>query len=718
MAQATTDLDIAGMHCAACVGRVERFLKKVDGVEEAAVNLATNRARVVHDSLIAPESALIGAIERAGYSATVAADSKSPPREPKAAPADFLCAAVLTAPILVLSMAIPQPPAWLDWLFAVVTALVVFLFGRQFFAGAFTALVHGGAATMDTLIALGSSAAYFYSLAELVWSPHAEAYFDTAATIVTLILMGRWLEARARGRAAHAIRRLAELAPKTARQVLPDGAERDVSVASLVPGDLVRARPGEKIAVDGVVTEGLSAIDESLVTGESMPVEKTAGDPVIGGTVNTSGALIYQATAIGTNTVLAQMARLVEDAQAHKAPVQRLADAISAVFVPAVLAIAALSFLGWVLIGHAGVGVALSRAVAVLVIACPCALGLATPTAIMVGTGRGAAMGILIRNGEALERAEGLKRVVFDKTGTLTEGKPRVTDIIALGNIAQDELLQLAASAERASEHPLGKAIVERAAGDRAPAPAREFASIAGGGVRAVVEDRSVLVGTASFLAEEGVAVSEVAREAVERMETDGKTAVLVSVGPDVAGAIGIADTLREGAAAALARLRSMGLSVAMLTGDSPLVAGAVARQAGLQEFCAGVRPDQKAQAVQDWQKTGRVAMVGDGVNDAPALAQADLGIAMGRATDVAMDAADITLLRAELGGVADAIQLSRRTMKTIRQNLFWAFAFNSVGIPLAALGLLNPMIAALAMAFSSVTVVSNSLRLRSARIG
>lgn len=716
MAKVTTDIEIEGMHCAACVGRIERFLKKIGGVEDAAVNLATNRARVVHDPACAPADALIGAVQKAGYNASLVVAERPKPVPGEAPARQLVLAAALTAPLLAGEMAISAPTAWISWVFAFVAAVVVFVFGRSFFVGAANALIRGGSATMDTLIALGSSAAYFYSLAQLIWSAHPQAYFDTAATIVTLILMGRWLEGRARGRAAHAIRRLADLAPKTARIVLSDGLERDTPVAEVRPGDILRVRPGEKIAVDGVVTDGLSAVDESLLTGESIPVEKTGGDTVIGGTLNTSGTLLYRARAIGADTVLAHMARLVEDAQAGKAPVQRLADKISAVFVPVVLAVALASFLAWLSIGHAAVGVALARAIAVLVIACPCALGLATPAAIMVSTGRGAGMGILIRGGEALERAERLSMVVFDKTGTLTEGHPRVTDIVPVGNIDEDELARLAASAEIGSEHALGRAIVERA-GAAQLAPARSFGSVAGAGVRAVVDERCVLVGAVSFLESEGIEVSAVARDAAERLESEGKTAVLVSVGSGAAGVIGVADTLRPDAAQAVSRLRRMGLSVAMLTGDSPRAAGAIAQQAGVQDYRAGVRPDQKAIAIRAWQREGCVAMVGDGVNDAPALAQADLGIAMGQAADVAREAADITLLRADLSGVAQAILLSQRTMKTIRLNLFWAFAFNCIGIPLAALGFLNPMVAALAMACSSVTVVSNSLRLRTARI-
>ena len=720
-------LDLQGMHCASCVARIERSLKKVAGVEEAAVNLATNRASVTYDPAQTSLAALIAAVEKAGYGATPVTETR--PKEAEAPGRDaallnLVGAAVLTLPVLVLSMAGMGMagmgrPAWAEWVFAALTTAVVFGFGRQFFAGAWNALRHGGAATMDTLVALGASAAYFSSLAELIWTPRPQVYFETAATIVTLILLGRWLEARAKRRATDTIQSLIALAPKTARRVAGDGSEQDVPVETLRPGDILRVRPGEKVAVDGVVTGGASAVDEALLTGESLPAEKTVGDTVIGGTLNKSGTLLYRASATGADTTLAHMVRLVEEAQGSKAPVQRLADAVSAVFVPAVLGIALITFLIWFFGLHAGVVGALAPAVAVLVIACPCALGLATPTAIMVGVGRGAALGILIKNGEALERAHTIGRVVFDKTGTLTEGKPALTDVVLHDGLDRRGLLRLAAAAERGSEHPLGRAIVEGADAEGLVGEAETFTSLAGSGVRASVEGRDVLVGTAALLRESGVVVPEAAEVDMARLEAEGKTSILVAVGGVEAGLLAVADTVRPGAKDAVARLHRMGLSVALLTGDSPRVADAVAAEVGIHEVEAGVRPDGKAAAIKGRQDGGRVrvAMVGDGVNDAPALAQADLGIAMGKATDVAMAAADITLLRADLNGVADAILLSRRTMKIIRQNLFWAFIFNIVGIPLAALGLLNPMLAALAMAGSSVTVVTNSLRLKTAKL-
>ncbi len=718
---ATCTLDLTGMHCASCVGRVERFLKKVPGVEDAAVNLATNRASVSFDPALVQTDALVAAVEKAGYGASPAASGRTKKAEAKLDPAlaNLVGAAVLTLPVLVVSMAgmDRMVPNGTLWLFATLTAAAVFGFGRQFYAGAWNALRHGGGATMDTLVALGAAAAYFSSLAVLLWTRQPQVYFETAGTIVTLILLGRWLEAGAKRRASGTIESLIGLAPKMARLVLDSGEERDVPIELLGPGQVVRVRPGEKVAVDGVVVSGASSVDESLLTGESLPVEKTAGDKVIGGTMNGSGTLLFRAEAVGADTVLARMVRLVEEAQGSKAPVQRLADQIAAVFVPTVLVISLVTFLVWLLALHAGVSGALTPAVAVLVIACPCALGLATPTAIIVGVGRGAALGILIKNGEALERAHKISRVILDKTGTLTTGRPALTDVILHNGLDRQGLLRLAAAAERGSEHPLAGAIVAGAGSDIAEAEA--FRALPGLGIKASVGGVEVLVGTPALLGQSGIVVPETAAGEMARLETEGKTAVLVAVGGGEAGILAVADTVRPGAKEAVARLHEMGLSVALLSGDSLRVAQAVAGQVGITDVAAGVQPDGKAAAVKEWQQQGRiqVAMIGDGVNDAPALAQADLGIAIGQASDVALEAADITLLRPDLGGIADALLLSRRTMKTIRQNLFWAFIFNAVGIPLAALGLLNPMLAALAMAFSSVTVVTNSLRLKTVRL-
>ena len=716
----TCALDLTGMHCASCVGRVERFLKKVPGVEDASVNLATNRAFIAFDPEQAQPSALIAAVERAGYGAApVSATPNTQAAQRDPALLNLIGAAGLTAPVLLFSMLTMGMghAAWTEWLFAALTAGVVFGFGRQFFTGAWSALTHGGTATMDTLVALGASTAYFSSLAELIWTSHPKVYFETAATIVTLILLGRWLEAGAKKRASTATQALLALTPKTARLVMETGEERDILIGLLKPGQTVRVRPGEKVAVDGTVVGGTSAVDESLLTGESLPVEKSVGDSVIGGTVVGSGTLLYQATAVGPDTVLAQMVRLVEQAQGSKAPIQRLADKVAGVFVPAVLGIALLTFGVWLLVLHAGAAAALAPAVAVLVIACPCALGLATPTAIIVGMGRGASLGILIKNGDALERAHHISEVLLDKTGTVTHGLPILTDIVLHNGLDRTALLRLAASAEAGSEHPLAAAIV--AGSQSALAQASAFTNYPGFGIEAFVDGKTIRVGTAAFLEQHAVPLTPNAQADLARLETEGKTAVFVAVGSEEAGILAVADTVRPGARDAVTRLTQMGLRVSLLTGDSRRVAEAVAKDTGITEVEAEVLPGGKADVVKKRQQSGAVsiAMVGDGVNDAPALAQADLGIAMARAADVALEAADITLLRSDLNGVADAILLSRRTMRTIKQNLFWAFAFNTVGIPLAACGLLNPMLAALAMAFSSVAVVTNSLRLKTVRL-
>lgn len=704
------------MHCASCVGRVERALSRAPGVSEAAVNLATNRARVVFDAAQTSPELLSQAVERVGFDAAPAAPDLPPPDAPARDPllVNLLGAAILTLPVLVISMTVMARPLWLEWTLAALTAIVTFGAGRGFYANAWSALARARTATMDTLVVLGATAAYVFSLAQLIILRHPQTYFDTSATIVTLILLGRWLEGRARRQAAGSIRALVSLAPPTARRVL-GGVERDVPADFISPGDLLRIRPGEAFAVDGIVREGASFVDESALTGESLPIEKAPGAVVLGGTLNAHGTLLYEATATGADSLPARLARLVEAAQGSKAPVQRLADRIASVFVPGVLAIAALTFLARLLIMHQGAGAALAPAVAVLVIACPCALGLATPTAIMVGTGRGAALGILIRSGEALERAHKTKRVVFDKTGTLTEGRPRLTDLRVYGDWTREQVLTRAGAAERSSEHPLGQAIARAADGEGAPTAAEAFAALPGQGVRARVNGQQVLVGTLALMTEQGISVSAQAQADLAEWEEDGKTAMLASVDGAVAGTLAVADTVRAGAREAVARLQALGIGVALLTGDNARVAHAVAQQVGISDVQAGVRPEGKADAIKSWQAgdKGAVAMVGDGINDAPALAQADIGIAIGTGTDAARAAADITLLREGVAGVVDALLLSRRTMTIIRQNLFWAFAFNTIGIPLAALGLLSPMLAAGVMACSSVAVVSNSLRLR-----
>ena len=721
----TISLDIQGMHCASCVSRIERSLRKLPGVVGGEVNLATNRAEVDFDPALVTTDLLIKAVEKSGYAATVTPISPTKAEDPAPgfdpALSNILWSAGLSLPVFVLSMFWMDRPIGLEWMLAVLTTVVVFWFGRQFFTGAWNALSHGGSATMDTLIALGSSAAYFYSLAQLIMGRQGQVYFETSATIVTLILAGRWLEARAKQRASNAIQALLSLAPESARLVGPDGKEEDILLSRVVKGNLLRVRPGERLATDGLVVDGSSKIDESMLTGESVPVDKKPGDTVIGGTMNTNGTLVYRATAIGADTVLSRMVSLVERAQGSKAPVQHLADKISGIFVPVVLVIALTTLVLWTFLLHAPLSQALTHAVAVLVIACPCALGLATPTAIMVGTGRGATLGILIKNGEVLERADKIKCVAFDKTGTLTEGQPGVSDVLTFGGMPRAKLLSYASAAERGSEHPIGRAIVK--AGNEGQAPdieSRGFQALSGKGISANVEGERILVGTLSLLKEFKVNIPAILEMQAAHLEKQAKSVVYVAIGAEAAGIIAVTDRIRAGAKEAVARLKTLGLDVVMLTGDSPQVTIAVSQEIGIVEASAEVKPEEKVQEIIDRQQGGRraVAMVGDGINDAPALAQADLGIAMGKATNVAMEAADITLLRSDLNGVADAILLSRKTMAIIRQNLFWAFIFNAIGIPLAASGRLNPMIAALAMALSSVTVVSNSLRLKKTRLG
>jgi Cu+-exporting ATPase len=730
---------VRGMHCAACVGKVERALRGVAGVEEAAVNLATERATVAFDPSRTSFGALQTAVSAAGY------ELATPPSTPAADTADreqvaraaeqraigrrVIVGAVLSAPVLVGSMPeiFPWAPAILrnPWVLLILTTPIQFWVGAQFHRG-FLHDLRYRSASMATLVSIGTSAAYFFSLAVTLW-PHAfmtlgaMAYYDTPAIVITLVLLGRWLEMRARGRTSEAIRRLMSLAPRTAR-VIRDGRDVDVTTDEVRVDDLIRIRPGERIPVDGVVVEGASTIDESMLTGESVPVEKTVASNVMSGTMNRTGSFVFRAARVGRDTTLARIIRLVEEAQGSRAPIQRLADRVAAVFVPVVLVIAALTFAGWWTFGpDPALLFALTNAVAVLVIACPCAMGLATPTAIMVATGRAAEQGMLIKSAAALERLHEVDTIVFDKTGTLTVGRPIVRDVIAMSGVVDDEVLALAAAAEQGSEHPLGEAIVARAK-DRGVAlpPISEFSTIPGQGVDALATDGRILLGNRTMMDERGIDVA-VAAEPAARLAAEGKTVVYVAFAGRLLGLIAAADVLKPEAPAVVGQLRRGGITVVMLTGDNRVTAESIARQAGIDRVRAEVLPEDKAGAVKSLRDEGhRVAMVGDGINDAPALAQADVGLAMGSGTDVAIEAADVTLMRGDLRGVVAALDLSRRTIRIIEQNLAWAFGYNIVLIPVAA-GLLypiagvllSPMLAGAAMAFSSVSVVMNSLRLK-----
>jgi Cu+-exporting ATPase len=737
-------LPVVGMTCASCVNRIERFLNRADGVAEASVNLATERATVRFDPAVIDRTGIVATIEAAGYEvgreaaaeASAAEADSAADLERRAEAGTLLRQALASLAIGAVMMAVmfwpggaPWPMADINRWFLVPATIVQFVFGRRFLVAALKGARHGEA-NMNTLVAMGTMAAYGYSvfvtlLPDVVMRAGLgmETYFDSAAVIIGLILFGRWLEARAKGRAAGAVKALMRLQPATAR-VLREGGEREVPIDQVVVGELVRVRPGDRVPVDGVLIEGASAIDESMVTGESLPVEKTVGDRVIGATMNASGSFVMRAERVGRDTTLSQIVTLVEQAQGSKAPIQRLADRVTGWFVPAVIVIATLTFIGWMLLGpEPRLPLALTSAIAVLIIACPCAMGLATPTAIMVGTGKGAENGILIRDGAALEHAHRVTAVVLDKTGTITRGQPAVTLVRPVSGTTEAELMRIVAAAERGSEHPLAEAIVRHADGLGLEAlPVTAFEAVAGHGVRATVGGSQVLVGTEAHLEAAGVEVSGLSLLASE-IAARGASPVLVARDGALLGLIGLSDTVKPESAAAVKRLRQAGLAVWMITGDRRATAQKIGAEVGIgpDRILADVLPAEKAAKVAELQASGMVvAMVGDGINDAPALAQADLGIAIGTGADVALEASDITLVGDDLRAVPTAVRLSRSTMRVIRQNLGWAFGYNVLLIPVAAgllwpvAGLLlSPALAAGAMALSSVSVVTNSLRLR-----
>jgi P-type Cu+ transporter len=730
-----TEFDIFGMTCAACVSRIEKALNKMEGVTNATVNLALESARIEYNPSQVTIQDMVKKIEKLGYKAKVKqektvdiADHRQ--KEIEEQKGKFIFSLILSIPLLWAMVShfeftsfiyLPEMfmNPWVQWALA---TPVQFIVGRQFYVGAYKAL-RNGSANMDVLVSLGTSAAYFYSVYLLIRSigtdSHmVELYFETSSVLITLIILGKLLESRAKGRSSEAIKKLMGLQAKTAT-VIRDGKEIEVSLEEVVVGDLIYVKPGEKVPVDGEIIEGRSAIDESMLTGESVPIDKSVGDHVIGATINKNGFLKIKATKVGKDTALAQIIKVVEEAQGSKAPIQRLADRISGIFVPIVVGIAVITFLIWFIwINPGNFAEALEKMIAVLVIACPCALGLATPTSIMAGSGRAAEAGVLFKGGEHLEMTHRINTIVLDKTGTVTNGKPVLTDVFVLENLDEKSFLKLVGSAEKQSEHPLAEAIVRGIKEKNISlTDASEFEAIPGYGIKAFVNGEEILIGTRKLMNKYGVSFESSVKK-MEELEKSGKTVMLVGINGGFAGMIAVADTVKETSKAAIKKLKDMGLEVIMMTGDNIRTAKAIAQEVGIDIVIAEVLPEGKAEEVKKLQKLGkRVAMVGDGINDAPALAVADIGMAIGTGTDIAMETADIILMRGDLNSIYDAIFMSKKTIRNIKQNLFWAFGYNTLGIPIAAMGFLAPWLAGAAMAFSSVSVVLNALRLQKIRL-
>jgi P-type Cu+ transporter len=728
------ELDITGMTCAACSTRVEKGLNKLDGVLVANVNLALEKATVEYNpSVLAPKD-MIARVEKLGYGANIKSDENEQEtvdkrlKDIETQQGKFIFSLILSLPLLWAMVGhfsftsfLYVPDAFMNpWVQLALATPVQFYIGKQFYVGAYKALKNKSA-NMDVLVALGTSAAYIYSLylsiGTIGKSTHGIGlYFETSAILITLIILGKLFEAKAKGRSSEAIKKLMGLQAKTA-MVLRDGEEKEIPLEDVVAGDVIFVKPGEKIPVDGEILEGRSALDESMITGESVPVDKTVGDKVIGATINKNGFIKIKATKVGKDTALAQIIKVVEEAQGSKAPIQRLADSISGIFVPIVVGIAVVTFLVWFFMVDPGnFAEALEKMIAVLVIACPCALGLATPTSIMAGSGRAAEYGILFKGGEHLEMTHRINTVILDKTGTITNGAPVLTDVMT--DLDEVEFLTLIGSAEKQSEHPLAEAIVEGIKEKNISLKdVAEFEAIPGFGIKAIVDGKEILVGTRRLMKKFNVEIDPVLAQ-MEALERQGKTAMLTAIDGKYSGLVAVADTIKETSTQAIKRLKDMGLEVIMITGDNQQTAQAIAKQAGVDHVIAEVLPEGKAEEVKKLQQQGKkVAMVGDGINDAPALAIADIGMAIGTGTDVAMEAADITLIRGDLSSIADAIFMSKKTIRNIKQNLFWAFAYNTLGIPVAALGLLAPWLAGAAMAFSSVSVVLNALRLQRVKL-